>query len=288
MLESRGDKIFNVINASILFVISISMLVPFVNLLAVSLSDRNSVTRGLVSFWPKGFTLNAYMFVMQDTQFWSGLRVSLFVTIVGTFLSLVVTAFAAYPLSKSYFKQRKIFLIFFIITMVFSGGLIPTFLLIKQVGLYDNIWVFILPVIINAYNMLLVKNYFETLPDSLSESAKIDGANEFKIFTRIYLPLSLPTMATVGLFYAVGYWNAYFPGIMYISTPSLKPLQTYLYDLLSISYIPAHELPMEIAMTLSTDSVRAATVFASTIPILIVYPFLQKYFVKGLVVGSDK
>jgi putative aldouronate transport system permease protein len=288
MLESRGDKIFNVINASILFVISISMLVPFVNLLAVSLSDRNSVTRGLVSFWPKGFTLNAYMFVMQDTQFWSGLRVSLFVTIVGTFLSLIVTAFAAYPLSKSYFKQRKIFLIFFIITMVFSGGLIPTFLLIKQVGLYDNIWVFILPVIINAYNMLLVKNYFETLPDSLSESAKIDGANEFKIFTRIYMPLSLPTMATVGLFYAVGYWNAYFPGIMYISSPSLKPLQTYLYDLLSISYIPAHELPMEIAMTLSTDSVRAATVFASTIPILIVYPFLQKYFVKGLVVGSDK
>jgi putative aldouronate transport system permease protein len=288
MLESRGDKIFNVVNVIILFILAISMVVPFVNLLAVSLSSRDAVTNGIVTFWPRELTFSAYKFVMQDSMFWTGLKNSIFITLVGTLLSLVVTSLAAYPLSKINFKHRKFFLIMFIVTMVFSGGLIPTFLLIKLVGLYNNIWVFILPGVISAYNMLLVKNYFETLPDSLSESAKIDGANEFQIFLKIYLPLSLPTMATVGLFYAVGYWNSYFAGIMYISSPSLKPLQTYLYDLLTISYIPAHELPMDIALTLSTESVRAATVFASTVPILIVYPFLQKYFVKGLVVGSDK
>lgn len=286
--QTKADHIFDVINVIILSLLAFSMILPFINLLAVSLSSQVEISSGRVSFWPRGFTDTAYRFVLQESLFWSGMKVSLFVTIVGTVLAMIVTTMAAYPLSRKTFRERKFFMILFIITMVFSGGLVPSYLLVLFLGLRDNIWALILPGLVSTYNMLLIKNYFETLPEEILESAKIDGANEFQIFINIVLPLSLPTMATVALFYAVGFWNAYFGGVLYISTPSKQPLQTYLRGLLALSYIPIHDLPPEIAERLSTDSIRAATVFSATVPILILYPFLQKYFVKGLVVGSDK
>ncbi|HOH17806.1 MAG TPA: carbohydrate ABC transporter permease [Bacilli bacterium] len=288
MLESKSDKIFSLVVYIILSIFGLSIIMPFLNLLATSLSDQVAVSNGSVSFWPKNFTWSAYQFVIQNNQFWNGLKTTVFVTLVGTTLALMVTTLAAYPLSLPKFKARKFFLVIFIIVMLFNGGLIPTYLLINQLGLRNNRWALILPSLISTYNMLLVKNYFETLPEALYESAKIDGATEFQIFIKITLPLSLPTLATVALFYAVGFWNAYVNGMLYISTPSKMPLQTYLQTLLNMAYIPAHELSPEVAESLSTESIRAATIFSATIPILVLYPFLQKYFVKGLVLGSDK
>jgi putative aldouronate transport system permease protein len=288
MIDSRSDKVFSVIVYIILSTFGILIILPFLNLLATSLSDQVAVSNGMVTFWPKRFTLSAYKFVIQNKQFWNGFKTTILVTFAGTVLSMLVTTLTAYPLSLPKLKGRKFFLVLFIIVMLFNGGLIPNYLLINQLGLRNNRWALILPGLISTYNMLLVKNYFETLPPSLYESAKIDGASEFRIFINITLPLSLPTLATVALFYAVGFWNSYFSGILYISSPEKMPLQTYLQSLLNMSYIPAHELSPEVAESLSTESIRAASIFSATVPILVFYPFLQKYFVKGLVLGSDK
>ena len=288
MIESRSDKVFSVIVYILLSTFGLLIILPFLNLLATSLSDQVAVSNGMVSFWPKRFTLSAYKFVIQNKQFWNGFKTTIFITVVGTLLSMVVTTLTAYPLSLPKFKGRKFFLILFIIVMLFNGGLIPNYLLINQLGLRNNRWALILPGLISTYNMLLVKNYFETLPMALYESAKIDGASEFRIFVYITLPLSLPTLATVALFYAVVFWNSYFSGILYISSPDKMPLQTYLQSLLNMSYIPAHELSPEVAERLSTESIRAASIFTATVPILVLYPFLQKFFVKGLVMGSEK
>ncbi len=288
MIESRSDKVFSVVVYVILTIFGLSIILPFFNLLATSLSDPVAVSNGMISFLPVRFTTGAYRFVINNTQFWNGFRTTVIVTAVGTLGSLVVTTLAAYPLSIKKFRGRKFFLILFIITMLFNGGLIPNYILITALGLQDSLGALILPGLISTYNMLLIKNYFETLPESLYESAKIDGAGELRIFISIVLPLSLPTLATIALFYAVGYWNAYFNGMLYISTPSKMPLQTYLQTLLNMAYIPAHELPPEVANSLSTDSIRAASIFTATLPILILYPFLQRFFVKGLVLGSDK
>lgn len=288
MRETRSDKIFNIVVYVVLSIFGISIILPFLNLLATSLSNQVAVSNGKVTFYPVNFTLSAYKFVINNNQFWNGFKTSIFVTTVGTILSLIVTTLAAYPLSIKKLKGRKPLLIIFIITMLFSGGLIPSYILITSLGLQDSYWALILPGIFSTYYMLLIKNYFETLPESLYESAKIDGAGEFRIFISIVLPLSLPTIATITLFYAVAYWNAYFNGMLYISTPSKMPLQTYLQTLLNMSIIPAHELSPEIADSLSTESIRAASIFSATIPILILFPFLQRFFVKGLVVGSEK
>jgi putative aldouronate transport system permease protein len=288
MIESKGDKIFSIVVYVFLTILGFSIIFPFLNLLATSLSDQIAVSSGAVKFLPKRFTLSAYSFVLNNSQFWNGFKTTVLVTVVGTVLSLVVTTLTAYPLSLPKFRARKYFLIIFIIVMLFNGGLIPNYLLITSIGLRNNRWALILPGLISTFNMLLIKNYFETLPESLYEAAKIDGASEMEIFLKVTLPLSLPTLATIALFYAVGFWNAYFNGILYISSPDKMPLQTYLQTLLNMSHIPAHELSPEIAESLSTDSIRAATIFLATLPILVLYPFLQKFFVKGLVLGSDK
>ena len=288
MIESRSDKVFSIFVYIVLSIFGLTIILPFFNLLATSLSDPVAVSNGLITFFPVRFTMSAYRFVIDNVQFWNGFRTTVIVTVVGTLGSLVVTTLVAYPLSIKKFRGRKFILILFIITMLFNGGLIPNYILITTLGLQDSYGALILPGLISTYNMLLIKNYFETLPESLYESAKIDGAGELRIFLSIVIPLSLPTLATIALFYAVGYWNAYFNGMIYISTPSKMPLQTYLQTLLNMSYIPAHELPPEVANSLSTDSIRAASIFTATLPILILYPFLQRFFVKGLVLGSDK
>lgn len=288
MRLSKGDKTFSIIVYVVLTIFGLSIILPFFNLLAVSLSDQVAVSNNQVLLFPVRFTLSSYKFVLNNSQFWNGFKSTIIITVIGTVLALVVTTLTAYPLSIKNFKGRKLFLIIFIITMLFNGGLIPNYILITGLGLRDKYAALILPGLLSVYNMLLIKNYFETLPESLYESAKLDGAGELTIFTKIVLPLSLPTLATIALFYAVGFWNSYFNGMLYISTPSKMPLQTYLQTLLNMTHIPAHELPPEIADSLSTDSIRAASIFAATVPILIIYPFLQRYFVKGLVLGSEK
>lgn len=288
MVEGKSTKIFNVINYSILILLAIVVILPFMHLISKSFSSNSAVISGKVGFFPVDFTLAAYEFVILNKQFFTAFGVSVFVTVVGTIGSIIITVATAYPLSKPNLMGRKFILKMFVITMLFGGTMISSFLLIKGLKLYNTVWALILPGLLAPYNMLLVKNFLEGIPEALEESASIDGASNLQILIKIVAPLILPALATIGLFYAVGYWNSYFNGIMYITDQSLKPLQTYLYEVLRIAGLPAENLPIELVEKISTGAVQSATVMASTVPILIVYPFLQKYFVKGLVVGSVK
>ena len=289
MKATRGEKIFYSINYTLIGLLSLSTLLPFVYLFALSLSGNQAIITGKVSFLPVDITIDAYRFVFTIGRFAKAFRNSIFITLVGTLFSIVVSVLTAYPLSKPSLRGRKGFLLFYIITMLFSGGLVPSFLLVKAVGIYNTIWALTIPGMLSVFNMLLIKNFIEAIPEAIEESAKIDGANSAQILFSIILPLITPAVATVALFYAVGYWNAYFPGMMYISDPDLKPLQTYLYEVVRMAAVPAHELPADVAISnVTAQSVQAATILASIAPILIVYPYLQKYFVKGLVIGSVK
>lgn len=288
MIESKGTKIFYIVNYIILTILAIVVILPFMHLISKSFSSNSAVISGQVGFFPVDFTTSAYEFVILNKKFFTAFGVSVFVTLVGTILSVGITVLTAYPLSKPNFVGRKFFLKIFVITMLFGGTMISSFLLIKGLGMYNTIWALIIPGILAPYNMLLIKNFLEGIPEALEEAASIDGANSMQILIKIIMPLMLPSIATIGLFYAVSYWNSYFNGIMYITDAELKPLQTYLYEVLRLSSLPAHELPAELADKVSTGAIQSATVMASTVPILVVYPFLQKYFVKGLVVGSVK
>lgn len=289
-LKSKNEKVFLSVVIFLLVALSLSIIFPLMNILAISFSDKGEIVAGNVGLLPKGLTLSSYKYVMWDNTFISSFKVSVFVTVVGTLLSLATVTLAAYPLSKPHLRGRKSILLFFVFTMMFSGGLVPSYIIIKSLGLINTVWALILPSVMSVYNMLLVKNFMEGLPESLEESAKIDGANDFQIFLKIVLPLCKPVLATVGLFFAVGYWNSYFPGIMYINDPALKPLQTHLYELIQSSTLIFEMSPamQEKLAGVSSNGIQAATIVAATVPILIVYPFLQKHFVKGIVVGSEK
>ncbi len=288
--RTKGESLFHFIIVIIMLLFCASVLVPFFNILALSMSSLGPVSAGEVTVLPKEITFDSYMFIFRDSQFMNAFFISVALTVVGTISSLVVTTLCAYPLSKGNLKHRRRILYFFVFTMMFSGGLVPSFILIKTLGLYDTFWVLFVPSMMSVYNMILIKNYMEGIPDSLEESAKIDGASNMVIFVKIILPLCVPVMATIGLFFAVGYWNSYFPGIMYINNADLKPLQTILYEMQTLVNSISTMTPEEQAQfsQITSTSIQSAAIVATTVPILVVYPFLQKYFVKGLVVGSEK
>ncbi|GAB2670309.1 carbohydrate ABC transporter permease [Paenibacillus thermoaerophilus] len=284
------ERIFNVFNYVFFTLMGITTLLPFVNLIAKSLSSEAAVISGIVNLWPIGFQLGTYKFVLQDAAFMNSMKISIFLTAVGTALSLFMTTITAYPLSKPRLRGRKWFLLMFIFTMLFSGGLIPTYLLMHKLHLVNTLPVLFLPAMVNVYNMLIIKSYFEGLPDSLEESAKLDGAGNLRILFFIALPLSLPVLATIALFFAVYFWNDYFNAMIYISNPSLKPMQLFLKELLLSSgdFMRNETLNVDAALNTSPQSIQAASIMIATVPILLVYPFLQKYFVKGVLVGSVK
>ena len=287
--KTFGDWALDVFVCGALLLSGIAALLPMSNVLSKALSDESAVISGKVGIIPVGFQLDTMKYVVSSSQFLHSISVSLYVMIVGTLLSIVLTALTAYPLSKRHLPGIPFILILFIFTMLFNGGIIPNYLLIKELHLINNLWSLTLPVLISVFNMLVIKSYYESLPESLEESAKLDGARNFTILFRIIVPLSTPVMATIALFYAVYYWNDYFHPMLYISSTSLKPLQLYLRDIVmdadssSDVYKSADDL-----MNISPEGIRSATVIASIIPMLIVYPFIQKHFVKGVLIGSVK
>lgn len=288
--KSGPEKLFDVCNYTLFTLIGLTTLLPFVNLLAKSLSSEEAVVSGIVGLLPVSFQLGTYRFVLQDAAFLDALGTSVTLTLVGTACSLLLTTLTAYPLSKPRLAGRKWLLLLFIFTMLFSGGLIPTYLLMHNLHLVNTLPVLFLPAMVNVFNMLVIKNYFEGIPDSLEESAKLDGAGNIRILYAIYLPLSLPVLATIALFFAVYFWNDYFNAMIYISNPGLKPLQLFLKELLASSsdFLRNATMDPDQAMNTAPQSIQAASVLLATIPILLVYPFLQKYFVKGVLVGSVK
>lgn len=289
---SVGEKLFTVFNHTFFVLLGLTTIFPFLNLIAKSFSSEAAVISGMVTLWPVDFQIGTYKYVVQNSMFMNAFKVSVTITVIGTLLSLFMTTLAAYPLSKPRLRGRKWFILMYIFTMLFSGGLIPTYLLMQQLHLIDKLPVLFLPAMVSVYNMLIIKNFFEGLPDALEESAKLDGASNLTILWRIVLPLSLPVLATIGLFFAVQFWNDYFASLIYINSAHLKPLQLYLKELFVSSsdvFLRAGgDINVDAAMNASPQAIQAASIILATLPILLVYPFLQKYFVKGVLIGSVK
>lgn len=285
-----GERTFETINLIVLILIGALMLFPFLNMAAKSFSSENAILTGKVLFWPVGFQTGTYKYVMRQAQFWNSFKVSVMITLMGTAGAMIISCLTAYPLSKTWLYGRKPLLLLFVFTMLFGGGMVPSYLLMRSLGLINTIWVLFVPAMLSVYNMILLKNFFEDIPDSIEESAELDGAGSLRILVSIVLPMSLPAIATIGLFYAVGFWDNYMSGLLYITKPELKPLQQYLYEIVTESINVDKEMSMDAQenAALNTDAIRSATIMLACVPIMCVYPFLQKYFVKGVMIGSIK
>ena len=290
-MKKRKISLFDVILYLVFGLIALITIYPFYNVLIVSLANTLASATYSPYLYPHVFDLTGYKTIMSDTYFYRSLGTTLFVTIVGTTLNMVFSVTAAYVLSRKRLIGRKFFLSAILFTMLFSGGLIPTYLVVSGLGLDNSIWSMIFPSMISTYYLIIMKNYFVSLPASLEEAARIDGANEFVVMTRIFIPISKPFMATFLLFYAVERWNEWWNAYLYISDKNIKPLQIYLRDVL-VNF--NSQLATQAQSMMSThnkvfvQSIQMATIIITMLPILCVYPFVQKYFVKGVLVGSVK
>lgn len=283
-------RIFNVLNIAVLTAIALLCVIPLVHVLSVSLSAKTVADANIVGLWPIGLNLEAYKETINNVNFLHSIWVSVERTVLGTALSLALIFLAAYPLSKeeSAFKGRKIYSWLFVFTMIFSGGLVPFYITIQKLGLMNTFWVLILPGAINVWLLILMLNFFRTVPKELEEAALIDGAGHFLTMIRIYLPVSLPAIATLGLFSMVFQWNSWFDGLLYLNDAKQYPLATFLQTVIvQQDYSKMNVDPKQLEL-ISQKTVRSAQIFIGALPILLVYPFLQKYFVKGLVIGSVK
>jgi len=296
MKTTLSRKIFMTFNVVLLISLALLCVFPFINLLAISFSSRDAVVANRVTFWPVDFSINSYRFILANNQFIQSLWISIQRTMIGVPLNLLLAVLAAYPLSKSKeeFRSRSFFSWFFVITILFNGGLIPTFLVVRNTGLLNSIWALILPSAVSVFNMLVVMNYMRSLPKEMEEAALIDGAGHFKVLTLIILPVCKPTLATIALFSFVFHWNSWFDGMIYMQRVSLYPLQTYLQTMIinpEAFFRNATQTGAGIAEFVRLVNARttgSAQLFLAMLPVLCVYPFLQKYFTKGLVMGSVK
>lgn len=287
----QASRWFRWLNAILLAVYACATLFPFINILAVSMSGSRAINAGEVSLWPVDFTWDAYHNLLADGQLLVSMKNTVIITVVGTALNMLFTVMAAYPLSKRRLKGRNTMLMAVLFTMLFGGGLIPHFLLVSSLGLVNSYWGLWLPALISVYNMFVLKSFFEGLPDELEESAAIDGAKDLTILWKIVLPLSLPVIAALTLFYAVGWWNSYFNVLIYIKSTDKLSVTVKLYQMLQnvgqdlLSTTNAEGVTQT---TITPEGVRAAAIIIAILPILCVYPFLQKHFVKGVLMGSVK
>jgi len=272
----------------LLALFSASIVVAFLHLLSISFSPSHVATKGGLHLWPKEFTLKNYQEVFKNNYIWIGYKNTIIITIVGTVVKLCFTALGAYVLSKKYFPHRTFWTFYIVFTMFFSGGLIPSYLLNKQLGLMDNLLVLIVPGLISAYNLVIMRNFFQSLPEEVEESAMIDGAGRFRIFWAIVLPMSKPILATVGLWLAVGHWNSWYDVLIYITDETKFTLQIVLRRILLTGSKEVMEFTSTTQEMISSEGLKAATIYVATLPILCAYPFLQKYFVKGMNMGSLK
>lgn len=287
-VKSRADRIWDWVFVIICVIVSLICVIPMINLLAKSLSHTDYLIRNEIYLLPKGLNFDAYSTVLKDPKYIRAFFWTVFLTIVCTLVSLTMTTLCAYPLIFEKLKGRKIINIFITITMFFNAGTIPNYLLMKSLHLLDNPLVMILPGCLSVYNMIIMRSFFYGIPDSLRESAEIDGATFFQIMTKIYVPLSKPVYATLALFYAVGRWNGYSDALLYIKESKFYPLQLLLYNILNnINQVEVATQEGFSAPGLS-ESLKAAIVMFSTIPILLIYPWLQKYFIHGVTLGAVK
>lgn len=275
---------------ALLIAIALSTLFPLVNTLAISLSDRAAVSGGSVHLWPVGFNLAAYGFIMQDEKFWRAFGVSVQRLVLGGGLNFVLAVLTAFPLSRTVkaFPARNLFMWLFVFGMVLNVGLVPWYLTISRYGLIDSLWALVLPTAVPIWNVILLMNFFRNIPKELDEAARMDGANPWQVLWHVYLPTSLPALATITLFSLVGHWNAFFDGLILMNNPDNYPLQTYIQQLVIAERTALSGGQAQLMAELSNNTLNAAKLFVAMIPILIVYPLLQRFFIRGIMLGSVK
>lgn len=288
---SRSRRVFLVLNTLLLVLLALLCFAPILNTLAVSLSNSAEVAAGHVTFLPVKLTLDAYEFILTRADFFLSLIITLQRLALGTVLNMLITIFCAYPLSreKHQFGCRTVYVWIFVFTMLFGGGVVPVYLTVKQAGLLGSVWSLVLPGCVPVYNILLLLNTFRSLPKELEESFSMDGAGPLRTLWQLLVPLSLPCLATILLFTMVGHWNSWFDGMLYMNSPERYPLATYLRSIIiSFDFTKVTSEDAYLLARVSTRTSKCAQIIVSMIPIMAVYPFLQKYFVKGIVLGSVK
>ena len=294
MKKTRPQQVFTVFNYIFLTMLGVLCVLPLLNIIALSFSSRNMVNARMVTFWPKQFTVSSYAYMLEKSGLMPAVLITLKRVVLGLVVNMLMTIAVAYPLSKTKeaFRSRKYYVGFFLFTMIFNGGLIPTYLVVKELRMLDTIWVLILPNAVTMYYVLLMLNFFRGLPSSIEEAAIVDGCNQWQTMVKIYLPLSLPSLATIALFIVVGHWNEWFDGMIYNNKSTNYPLMTFLqYQI--INFKTSDLRPEQIAANpsladLDGRAIKSAGIVLCTLPILCLYPFLQRYFVTGIVVGSVK
>jgi putative aldouronate transport system permease protein len=287
MIRSRTDRLVDIAIYVSLGLLAFVMLFPFINVAAKSFSSEAAVLSHQVTLWPVGFTLKTYSAVLHDYRYWQSFYISVAITVVGTLLHVLVMSLVAYPLSRDHFRGGRLITLLFVFIMYFNGGLIPTYLIMKSLHLTNTLGSLIFPGLVSTFNMIILRNYFMAIPDSLEESARLDGCSNFGTFFRIVFPLSLPAIATVCVYTAVGFWNSYFNALIYLDKKSLYPLALYLREI--VVEVESNTVNLNPELTnINPQSMRAAAVIAATVPILLIYPLLQRYFVQGVMLGAVK
>lgn len=293
MKATFGEKIFYAVNYFVLLLLGLSCVLPLVHILALSFSDAHSIMSGHVGLWPVGWTAESFLSLFKGTRMMDSFRNSVIITTVGTVLAMAVTTLTAYPLARKYFIGRRFFLLAFLFTMMFGGGTIPSYLVAKSLGIINTYWALWLPALVNTYNLLVLRTFFLNIPEEIEDAARIDGCSEWRLLGNIVLPLSLPVIATLTLFNAVGFWNSFLAVLIYINETSKYNLtvlvqnmiqsQTVLQEVVASQMIQADD-----AAQITPEGIKAAGIITLMAPMVMVYPFLQKYFVKGVMLGSVK
>lgn len=290
--ESRGDQVFNFVNYTMLCLFTLSVLYPLIYVVSASFSSSAAVISGKVWLWPVDISLQGYEAVFKDKRIWVGFANSLYYAVVGTIINVIMTLIAAYPLSRKDFYIRNTVMALFVFTMMFGGGLIPNYLLIKELGMIDTRWALIIPGVMSVMSVIIARTYFQTtIPEELLEAAHLDGCSDYKFLVKIVAPLSGPIIAVLSLFYAVGHWNTYFAALLYLKSADLFPLQIILRDVLVKNSFD-EEIITDVVGAAQREGMREllkySLIVISTIPVLVVYPFIQRHFVKGMMIGSLK
>lgn len=291
MKETFGEKFIYWLLNGFLLLLSLCTLYPFWHVLMYALSDPKLSMGGGIFLLPRGWSLSSFEILLNSKGIYTAYGNSIIRLVVGTFVNLLFTAMLAYPLSLKRFIGRNAITLMIFFTMLFSGGMIPSYLLVKELGLLDSIWALIIPGTISAWNLLIMKTYFQNIPPELEESASIDGASPIRVLISVILPVSMPVIAAIGLFYGVAHWNSYFDAILYINSQSQQVLQVFLRTMLnssSLQQVQGSEAFASNIGMVTEESVKMATVISSVLPMLLIYPFLQKYYVKGVLIGSVK
>lgn len=288
--RTPGEIAFDTANTLLLLLFCAAVAIPLMNVIAGSLSSNEAIIHSEVSLWPVGFNLLNYEFVIKNAVFWKSFGVTIQIVLIGTAINMMLTILTSYPLSKGWLGGRKAILLFIIFTMIFQAPMVPMYILVKSLGLLNSIWSLIIPGALSAFNMMLCITFMRSIPEELFEAARVDGMSEYRIVWRIVAPLSMPINVTLILFYAVGHWNNYLGPLLYITDRELQPLQLYLYKLISQFDMDSAggQSVLELSTAVTPQGLQMATIVIATIPIIIVYPFLQKHFIKGALLGSVK